>query len=70
MGKHAGSFKVTYSTMNAELLEEFHQQFDVALAKVKKEIGSEHQNWVNGEKIKTESSKETVSYTHLRAHET
>ena len=58
MGKHAGSFKVTYSTMNAELLEEFHQQFDVALAKVKKEIGSEHQNWVNGEKIKTESSKE------------
>ena len=35
MGKHAGSFKITYSTMNAELLEEFHQQFDVALAKVK-----------------------------------
>ena len=53
MGKHAGSFKVTYSTMNAELLEEFHQQFDVALAKVKKEIGSEHQNWGKGETIKT-----------------
>ena len=58
MNKDVESFKVTYSTMNADRLKEFHQQFDLALTKVKNETGNDHQNWVNGEKLESESSLE------------
>ena len=58
MNKDVESFKVTYSTMDADHLKEFHQQFDLALTKVKNETGNDHQNWVNGEKLESESSLE------------
>ena len=58
MNKDVESFKVTYSTMDADRLKEFHQQFDLALTKVKNETGNDHQNWVNGEKLESESSLE------------